>query len=174
MDGADYLLCLPSLSLAKEIQHYPAMSWSLNYIKSSSGRTIWQGCLQPPFKLVRDYVTLNILFFCPFSPSGLWRLLPVKGEQHCVCIPWAQFTAISENVWKYCMYTEINCCLCVVNHPAAQLPQKLNTAPCLRGARSVDQGSARCLWNIWFMTHWCFMHINCFFDRKKRSQYIWI
>lgn len=54
MDGADYLPRLPSLSLAEVIQHYNPMTWSLSYIKQSSGKTIWQGC----FKL----------------SSNLWRL----------------------------------------------------------------------------------------------------
>lgn len=133
------------------------------------------------FQTCRDYVTLNILIFFVLvpPPSGLWRLLPVKGEQHCVYIPWAQLPAVSESKGES---TNTNACNQILRSrnklPSlwykstrfAVSPDFLkhkNRATCLHSAGSAALVSAS--WNVHVATYWYFISFLWWSKKKKKG-----
>lgn len=68
----------------------------------------WRNCFTEGHPLSEMFITIFQTcwgYVTPiFSfPLGLWGFLPVKGEQHCVCIPGPQFPNLSKSKWM-CMH----------------------------------------------------------------------
>lgn len=87
--GRGRLSTLPAVTLTGEGK--PTLP--LKDIKSSRGRIVCQRCHK--FILNIMVMVMKFSLFC-VSSSGLWRFLPVKREQHGVCIPGAHFQTLSE------------------------------------------------------------------------------